>query len=529
MAAGTVLSRVSGFARLLAVGWALGLGRLSDAYNLANTIPNSMYDLLLGGVLSATLLPVLMQSLTTAGAGPGWAGGAGTLDGAVGENDDTVPAVVSFLTVALVVATVLFWLAAPLLVRLFLIEASGPRSLAERQLATTWLRLFTPQLLFIGLITVTTALLNARRRFGAVAFSPVIANVVTIVALFAADRMVHAASAGAFERDGAAVAVVGIGTTAGYLAQLLAQLPALWRARVPLRPRWHPGHPALRRIGRLSGWTIGAVVTNQLSLLLVTLLATEKGGNYSAFSYAYAFMLLPYAVIAVSITAAVAPELAESWSSGDREGFARRTSDAMRGMLVLLLPAGAGYALVARPVVVLAMAHGHLSLSNARLTGSVLVIFALGLPGFSCYLLLMRAFQSKQDTRSMFWLYLLENALTVAAALAMYPSLGVLGLTAAWIGGYTVTLPVAWWRLHRSAPLRVPIGWWLRAAAATALMAVAVAIAVRLFPAPSSDVGAGLRLLLLVTLGTGIFVLAARALRVRELTALTSRLRSLAR
>ncbi|HYA45464.1 MAG TPA: lipid II flippase MurJ, partial [Acidimicrobiales bacterium] len=97
MASGTALSRASGFARLLAVGWVLGQGRLADAYNQANTIPNTIYDLLLGGVLSATLLPVVMGSL-------------GSLR-ARDSDDDTVPALVTFLAAVLIAATALFWLA----------------------------------------------------------------------------------------------------------------------------------------------------------------------------------------------------------------------------------------------------------------------------------------------------------------------------------------------------------------------------------------------------------------------------------
>ena len=189
---------------------------------------------------------------------------------------------------------------------------------------------------------------------------------------------------------------------------------------------------------------MGAVVANQISFTLVSILANSKGGNLSAFMYAYTFMQLPYAIIAVSIAYAVAPDLAELWNSGDREGFASRVSYAMRITVVLILPGGVGYALLARPAILLVLAHGHLSASSAALTGSLLAIFALGLPGFSAYLLLMRAFQSKQDTRSMFWLYVAENALTVVAALALYPLWGVRGLAAAWIGAYTLVLPVAW-------------------------------------------------------------------------------------
>jgi putative peptidoglycan lipid II flippase len=510
MGAGTVFSRLSGFARLLAVGWVLGQGHLADAYNLANTVPNIIYELLLGGVLSATLLPVLMQLLNSRRP----------------EDEDGVPAVVSFLTVFLVVATALFWLAAPEIIRFYLSGASGSGVAGERALAVDWLRLFAPQLLFIGLISITTALLNARRRFGSVAFSPVLANVVTILALLVADHMVAHASVNAYRADSTAIVVVGIGTTAGYLAQLLAQLPALFAAHVRLRPRWRPGHAALKTLVRLSGWTFGAVVANQLSYTLVAYLAASKGGDFSAFTYAYAFMLLPHAVVAVSIGYVVAPDLAQLWSEGNSAGFATRVGQAVRATMVLLVPGAVGYALVARPAAILALAHGTLKVGSASLTGALLVIFALGLPGYSSYLLLMRAFQSKQDTRSMFWLYVFENTLTVVAALALYPFVGVRGLVVGWIGAYTLTLPLAWRRLRASAPVSVAPDWLARVFGATAIMALAVAGALRLLPAAHSTAWSSGRLGVVIVVGAAIFVWAGRALGVRELTGLTSRFRA---
>jgi putative peptidoglycan lipid II flippase len=514
MAAGTTLSRVSGFARILAVAWVLGQARLADAYNLANTVPNTIYDLLLGGVLSATLLPVLMEALTRRRAD---------------KDDETVPAVVSFLTLMLLATTGIFWLAAPEIIRFFLLRATGSEVPGYRDLATTWLRYFTPQLFFIGLTTITTALLNARRRFVAVAFSPVLANLVSIAALVIADHLVKHPSVNAYRADSTAIAVVGIGTTAGYVVQLLAQLPALVRARIPLRPVWRPRHPALSKIGRLSSWTIGAVVANQVSFVLVSVLANSRTGNVSAFIYAYTFMQLPYAVVAVSIAYAVAPDLAELWALGDREGFAARVSYAMRVTLVLLLPGGVGYALLAHPAMVLALAHGHLAASPAGLTGSTLSVFALGLPGFSAYLLLMRAFQAKQDTRSMFWIYLGENALTVVAALALYPAFGVRGLAAAWIGPYTVTLPFAWHRLRKSAPIISSPSWLAYVAVSAGFMAAGVAALLQVLPTDRSVVLSALRLVFVMGVGAALFGLAARFLGIGELKLLSGRYRALLR
>jgi putative peptidoglycan lipid II flippase len=201
----------------------------------------------------------------------------------------------------------------------------------------------------------------------------------------------------------------------------------------------------------------------------------------------------------------------------------------MRVTLALLLPASVGYALLAHPAALLALAHGHLSATSAHLTGSVLTIFALGLPGFSAYLLLMRAFQSKQDTRSMFWLYAGENGLTVIAALALYPVAGVQGLAGAWIGSYTVALPFAWRRLRKSAPISWSPGWLASVAVATAVMAGVVAGMLHVIPAGHSTGLSAARLVLISVVGAAVFVAVARALGVQELTALRARYRALVR
>jgi putative peptidoglycan lipid II flippase len=257
--------------------------------------------------------------------------------------------------------------------------------------------------------------------------------------------------------------------------------------------------------------------------MLVSVIALSDAGNFSAFSYAYAFMLLPHAVVAVSIAYVVAPDLAELWSGGDREGFARRVAYAARMTISLLLPAGVGYALVAHSAVTLALAHGHLSAGSAHLTGSLLVIFALGLPGFSTYLLFMRAFQSKQDTRSMFWLYVVENTLTVVAVVALYPLFGIRGVVAAWIGAYSMTLPIAWLRLRVSAPVVVAMNWWAKVLGATAAMALVVSAASELLPAAHSLALSACRLGIVVAVGAGAFLLTSKVVGLKEVTSFRAR------
>jgi peptidoglycan biosynthesis protein MviN/MurJ (putative lipid II flippase) len=141
----------------------------------------------------------------------------------------------------------------------------------------------------------------------------------------------------------------------------------------------------------------------------------------------------------------------------------------------------------------------------------------------------MRAFQSKQDTRSMFWLYIGENALTVLAALALYPSFGVRGLAAAWIGPYTLTLPFAWRRLRKSAPIVTSPSWLVYVAASAGFMAAGVAALLQVVPTERSIVLSALRLVLVIGAGAGLFSLAAWFLGISELRLLSGRYRALLR
>ncbi len=247
LAAGTFASRLTGFVRVLAIGYVLGVSSLSDAYNYANGIPNIIYDLLLGGILSATLIPVFVEQLRKE-------------DRA--ESMRAISAITTAIVAALAVITALLWLLAPLIIHFYLLLNPATTGAAERALATRLLHYFAPQVFFLGAIVVSTALLNARRNFTAAAFSPVVNNLIAIGALLATKVVASGIltskttnAAGVLQRmtsDQHAIWVLGIGTTAGYVVQLLVQLPAMRRVGFRLRPVWDLHHPAVRRVAQLS-------------------------------------------------------------------------------------------------------------------------------------------------------------------------------------------------------------------------------------------------------------------------------------
>jgi len=430
MAAGTLLSRLTGFGRVLALVWAFHLTRLADVYNIANTVPNILYDLVLGGVLSATLVPVFVEYLGRDDADEGW---------------HAISAVITAIAALLALLTAVFWLVAPALIRFYIILNNTSTAPDQRAVGTSLLRLFAPQLFFLGGIAVTTALLTARRRFVAPAFSPVVNNLIAIAALVATRLVATSLGLGEFRHDHWALLVLGLGTTAGYLVQLLLQVPSMYRGRrkARLRPVWDLHHPAVRTILRLSLWTFGSVIANQVSLNVILILAARRAGDVTVFQTAFTFFQLPYAIFAVSIASVITPDLSARWSAGDVAGFRLQMARGLRLTLAILIPAAVGYVILAHPLLELVFRHGSFAAHDAYKIGSVVALFAIGLPGFSAYLLLMRGYQAMQDTRAMFWLYVVENAATLLLAASLYPVMGVGGLALGWVAAYTFGTAVA--------------------------------------------------------------------------------------
>jgi putative peptidoglycan lipid II flippase len=499
MAAGTVVSRASGVARVLVLAWVLGFTPLADSYNLANTIPNMLYDVVLGGIATATFVPVFVERLHRDGERRAWR---------------SISSVVTIATVVLLVASVAAFALAPWIIDAFtalnhLGNTRSPAELAQqRDVATSLLRWFTPQIFFYGLLSISTALLNVRGRFGAPAWVPVVNNVVCIAVLCWFAAIDPSPSLASVSASPTKLALLGLGTTLGVVLQWAALTPSLVRAGC-LRVRWRFDlrDDAVRAVGRLSSWTLAIVVANQIALAVVLAFAFGLGGEgpVSAYTYGWAFMQMPYAVVAVSVMSAVTPELARRWTHGDRQGFAQRFGTGLRGTMGIILPASVGLLVLAQPLVNLLLYRGH---GQGRLlAGTVLAVLAAGLPGFTCFQFAIRGLQSMQRARDAFWLYLAENACNVALAVTIgRHSMGA--LTASVSIAYTAAAVGALWVVrHRAGSLGAPgcyrpLG---RVAVATACTAVVTILAVNA-TGWSSGLGLAARLVWSVVAGAATFV-----------------------
>ncbi|MBW3614127.1 MAG: murein biosynthesis integral membrane protein MurJ [Actinobacteria bacterium] len=505
-AAGTALSRVTGFGRIFAFAYALGAGGLADTYTLANNTPHILYELILGGVLSGTILPVFVRELRREDQAEGWR---------------AVSAVFCTALVAAAVLAVAFVVVAPAFIKLYTLRTNAEVGRDQVAVATDLLRLFAPQVFFYGMVSLSTALLRARRRFAAPMFAPVLNNLVVIGLFLAYPTLIGTRSLEEVQSRPSAILLLGLGTTAGVAAMTLAQLP-LRTLRRHVRWIWAPRHPAVRTVVRLSGWTVGFVAANQITLFLVYLLANSRSGDVTVYFLAYTIFLLPHGVVSVSIISAIQPELADRWAAGDPDGFRRQLSVGLRAIAAILVPAAVGYVILARPIVSLLLEHGAFGEASARDVAGTLMLMALGLPAFSAWLFLTSAYQAMQDTRSLFFLYLWENAVNAVAAVALYPLLGVRGLGLAYAVAYAAGTAAALVHLgRRLGGVEGPVlGRSLsRIGAASAAMGVAV-LALRSRVGGEVGASAAVRVGAATAAGVTVYLAGARLFGVGEIGAL---------
>jgi len=477
--AGTVASRITGLLRLVMVAYALGGGGgtkgLGDPFNLANSTPNIIHDLVLGGVLGATFVPVFVNRLARSSRA---------------RASESISAVVTLAAVGLVVATILFELLAPEIIHLY---AFGTNSGAEQHVATELLRLFAPQLLFYGAISLMGAVLATQDQFVAVGIVPVVNNIVCIIVLAIFASIDRTMSLAQISNDTGAMVLLGLGTTAGVALQAAALIPSMRRASLHLRFIWRPSDPAVSSILALSGWTFGFVIANQIAVFVVLAMEYHLGsGNISAYTYAYAFFQLPFGVAATAIVNVATPDLARAWNARDVTLMGKRFGTALRQLLAVILPAMVAYLILAKPAVTLVLLHGQETSAQADLTAKVLVFFALGLPGYCVYFFAIRTFQAMRNTKVAFWCYVVENGLNIGFAFAFYRPLGVKGLALSYSIAYTVSAVIALALIrHRLGTMggRAILASSLRSFALASGMAIVLALVVTLTGTSTGLVG----------------------------------------
>ena len=509
VATGTALSRLSGLARVVALGAVLGQTALADAYRIGNETPNAVYELLLGGVLSATLIPLFT-----------------TFD--QHQDDESRNVVITTTLVALGVLTVVAVVAAPLIFHLYTLAPGGDVDAEEfRRVGTLLTRIFLIQIVFYGLTALANAFLNARRRFFAAAWSPILPNVIIVVTLLS----LPAPGPDGWTLDDALSDdrlrwTLGLGATLGIAAMALVLVPAMYRAGLRWRPTLKLRHPAVKQLATLSGWTLGYVVANQVVVVIVRNLTEPGSGDATAYFDAYTFFVLPHGLLAMSIAITFTPELASAVARRDRASFTRQASLGVRLIGLLTIPAAAFLFVLRQPTIALFLERRQYSAADALNTSRALGGFALGLVGFSVYLFTLRGFYAHTDTRTPFFINLGQCVLNVVLALAVVERYGVLGLAGAFAASYLLAAVFALWVLRNKVPgfpLRDTLHSLGRMTFAGLLAAETMWVVGRLV---GSDAGLGALLQLTVagTLGVLVYIGVLLALRAPELSSLSQHL-----
>jgi putative peptidoglycan lipid II flippase len=521
MAAGTLLSRILGMVRVVVLAWAIGAAFSANAFSTANTLPNSLFLLIGGGVLNAVLVPQIVAAMQRP-------------DGGREYVDRLLTLSLGLLAVATLVVTA----AAPLLLRLF---ASPDWDAAQLGVGVAFAFWCLPQVFFYGLYTVLGQVLNARGSFGPYMWAPVVNNVVAVAGMVVFVALYGSGDHPATWWTPAAIAVLAGTTTLGVIAQALVLVPVLRRTGFRWRPRRGFRGVGLRSAGQVAGWTFAALVVGQLGLVLVSRVANRAGqdagqASTGRFVYdtAYLLFMLPHSLVAVSVVTAVFTRMSHAVVTDRLDAVRADVSVALRTTGVATVVATAAFAVLGQDLTSLLFA------TNSRATAAGLAwtttAMVIGLVPFSAQYLFQRVFYAFGDARTPFWVQVLVVALWSAGNLlagarltgaAVVVGIGVAMSVSNIVGAVALAVLVRR-RIGGIDGTRV-LSTYVRCAVAAVLAGIlgwAAAAATHLF---AGDGARGAVLALVV--GGGVLLLAyvagLRLLRVRELNDLAAPLRRL--
>jgi putative peptidoglycan lipid II flippase len=451
----------------------------------------------------------------------------------------------TLVTVILGSLTVVAVLAAPLLVQMMSVKiASNP---AANEVTVTFVRYCVPSIFFMGIHVVMGQILNARGRFGAMMWTPVLNNIV-IMATVGGFLWIYGAAddsgltVGSIPPEG--VRLLGVGTLLGLVVQALAMIPYLRASGFRIRPRFDWRGHGLGKAAKLAKWTVLFVLANQAGVLVVSQLSTWAGetaaasGNdgtgWTAYSQAQLIWNMPQAIITVSVMAALLPRLSRAASDGDTGAVRDDISQGLRNSAVAIVPIAFGFLALGVPMCTLI--YSSSGVGAARSMGFALMAFGVGLIPFSVQYVVLRAFYAYEDTRTPFFNTVIVAAANAAAAIACFlllpPRWAVVGMAASYGLAYIVGVGIAWRRLRLRLGGDLDTAHVLRtyirlAGAAVPATAAAGAVVYGITQALGSETLGSLASLVAggIVLGV-VFVLAAKRMRIEEMTAMVGMVRA---
>ncbi len=366
----TVVSRITGLLRDIVTGYLFGAGTTADAFFVAYRIPNLLRRLVAEGAATAAFIPVFTGYLTS---------------GPRAEANRVARVLFTMMALVLAAITVLGIVFAGPITTLF---APGFASVPGKlELTVSLTRLVFPYIFCIGMVAAAMGVLNALRDFGAPAMSPVVMNVVMIVATIALAPWLGIYS-------------LAVSVLVGGVAQMISQLPALRRLGIPLTPSFEPRHPAVSRVGALMLPTVFGSAVYQINVLVSTMFASLlPAGSVAFLWYAERLFEFPLGVFAVALSTAALPSFA-TLAKRDMAGFRDTVGFALRVVNLIALPAAIGLAITAEPLTSVLFIRGQFTPADAAQTALAVRYYAVGLWSVASVRVLVPAFYALEDTRT---------------------------------------------------------------------------------------------------------------------------------
>ena len=520
MAVGTIISRITGFIGGVIMIATLGTALLADAFNVANTMPNILYNLLVGGALTAIFVPQLVRAFDDADGGHLFA--------------SRLITTISGILLLLVAIGVIF---APQLVYIYAPSFSTPGFETEREIAIAFTRYCLPQIFFLGLFTMLGQVANARGSFAPLMWAPIANNLVVIVVFsvfllkwpsISVDSITHTQ-----------IQILGWGTTAGIILQALILIPVVKRSGIRIRPKW--GVTGLGKSFSLAGWTLVYVLISQIGYLITVNVATTAavesakagittGVGFTPFKNAYLIMLLPYSIVTISIVTALLPHMSKLAINKKIDDVKDQLLRAIKTVGVLTIPSSVAFLLFG-PLITEVLFFG-INKNDGIYIGYVLSALSLGLVAFSINLVLIRGFNAFEDTRTQVWSILIINIISVGLSylfLAILPSDWVtVGLGFAFSASYLIGLFITLRLLKKHTGvihIREFMGQHGRLLSAALIAMLPIFAISQYFGWVGSDQSSLVRaseLLFVIIAGALGYFFAAKALRITEVSGITA-------
>ena len=517
MALGTSLSRATGVVRDIALVAAIGTGIFSDTYSVANSLPNIIYILIAGGAINAVFIPALVRHM----------------ENEVDRGKQFTDRLLTLVAIVLVAIVLLALLASSLIVHLYATKSWG---IADFHVATVFAFWCIPQIIFYGIYTLGTQILNARNVFKLPMFAPIINNVIVIATAIAFMAITNKMPGTATVSSGQ-LALLGAGTTLGVVAQAMILLPALSKSGYNYRPRFDFRNSDLGKLGDLAIWTIGFVFVNQISLLVIARLTTyanvvaeQTGGisiGFTSYQKGQLMMMLPHSIITVSIITALLPRLSKHSHSENLEEFGGELFVALRNVITFVVPCAGILIFMGGQIGTILYGHGAATYEQGAAVGFISSMFAIGLPAFSIFYVLLRTYYAQENTKTPFLLNLGFNLLHMGIGLALFvlcpDRYKVPGLAIAYSLAYVLVCGFTWQKVTGRLP-QVNSSKLLRLLArvvtAVTVSGVIGLLLANLLVSGRSMFSATLQLLIFTLLFTSSFLGLAKLMNIDEVTSL---------